>query len=160
MDQELENESENVLPDRKWMRHNTPHWVAADAVFFLTICAGNRGGSEFLEDERPQRILDSAKFYHDQRKWFVSLILVMPDHLHMLVQFPPGPKMNKLVQNWKRHLARETGISWQKGFFEHRIRADESLWEKAEYIRENPVKAGLVENRDGWPWQGGSRDDW
>ena len=156
MDHDAEDEIENVLPDRKWMRHGTPHWVDSDAIFFLTLCAGNHGSSELLDDNRAARILDSAMFYHNSDRWWISLILVMPDHLHMLVQFPPGAEMNKLIKSWKRFLARETGVSWQKGFFEHRIRSAESLKEKADYIRNNPLAAGLVERAGEWPWRDGS----
>lgn len=155
MNHDAEDEVEKTLSDRKWMRHETPPWVGSDAVFFLTICAGNRGGAEFLDNNRAKRILESAKFYHDNKKWWVSLILVMPDHLHMLVQFPPQTEMNMLVKNWKRFLTRETAVSWQKGFFEHRIRNDESLQEKADYIRNNPLTAGLIEPDEEWPWQDG-----
>ena len=156
MDHDAEDEIENILPDRKWMRHEMPHWVSSDAIFFLTLCAGNRGSTELLDDNRARRILDSAKFYHDSKKWWVSLILVMPDHLHMLVQFPPETEMNNLIKSWKRFLARETGVTWQKGFFEHRIRSDESLRKKADYIRNNPLRAGLVEPDGEWPWRDGS----
>ncbi len=37
-------------------------------------------------------------------------------------------------------------------FFDHRLREGESLELKAAYLRENPVRAGLVARADGWPW--------
>ena len=43
---------------------------------------------------------------------------------------------------------------WQAGFFDHLIRHSESYAEKWEYVRQNPVRAGLVANPDQWPWQG------
>ena len=142
------------------MRHDTPHWAAPDSYFFLTICAGERGGAPLIDHGRAERILDSARYYHDQQQWWVNLIVVMPDHLHLMVQFPPDTTMNGLIKNWKRYLARETGVSWQGGFFEHRIRNEESLAEKTQYIRMNPEKAGLVDNYESWPWQGGTLDGW
>jgi hypothetical protein len=33
------------------------------------------------------------------------------------------------------------------------LRSDESLSEKWEYVRQNPVRAGLVEHSEDWPYQ-------
>ena len=41
---------------------------------------------------------------------------------------------------------------WQEGFFDHRLRHDESLEEKTYYIRMNPVRAGLIEKPETWPY--------
>lgn len=43
---------------------------------------------------------------------------------------------------------------WQPGFFDHLLRGEESYREKWEYVRENPVRAGLVEHAEQWPFQG------
>jgi hypothetical protein len=43
---------------------------------------------------------------------------------------------------------------WQKGFFDHINRHSESYSKKWDYVRQNPVRAGLAENSEEWPWQG------
>jgi putative transposase len=43
---------------------------------------------------------------------------------------------------------------WQPGFFDHLLRNDESYSQKWEYVRLNPVRAGLVKRADEWPHQG------
>jgi putative transposase len=43
---------------------------------------------------------------------------------------------------------------WQPGFFDHVLRNDESYAQKWEYIRDNPVRAGLVAEWHQWPYQG------
>ena len=43
---------------------------------------------------------------------------------------------------------------WQPGFFDHVLRNDESYSQKWEYVRQNPVRAGLVDRADEWPYQG------
>ena len=43
---------------------------------------------------------------------------------------------------------------WQPGFFDHVLRNDESYSQKWEYMRENPVRAGLVPRADDWQYQG------
>ena len=60
----------------------------------------------------------------------------------------------------KRSLTRvlgEMGVSsphWQKGFFDHVMRSGESYSEKWNYVRNNPVRAGLVSESDAWRFQG------
>jgi hypothetical protein len=68
--------------------------------------------------------------------------------------------MVEVVADWKRFVARKTGVEWQKGFFDHRLRHDESFEEKAHYIRMNPVRAELVANPGDWPhvWSFDGRD--
>ena len=49
------------------------------------------------------------------------------------------------------------GISapvWQKQFFDHLLRSRESYAEKWAYVRENPVRAGLVTAAAQWPFAG------
>ncbi len=43
---------------------------------------------------------------------------------------------------------------WQPGFFDHLLRGSESYAEKWAYVRETPVRAGLVDDADDWPYQG------
>ena len=43
---------------------------------------------------------------------------------------------------------------WQRGFFDHLLRSDESYTQKWNYVRDNPVRAGLVTNADDWPYSG------
>jgi hypothetical protein len=43
---------------------------------------------------------------------------------------------------------------WQKGFFDHILRSKESYSGKWQYVRENPVRAGLVKSWEEWPYLG------
>ena len=43
---------------------------------------------------------------------------------------------------------------WEEGFFDHVLRSDESYSQKWNYVRENPVRAGLVKSVEDWPYQG------
>ena len=58
--------------------------------------------------------------------------------------------MRDSVTNWKRYTANRFGVDWQRDFFDHRIRHDESLDAKADYIRMNPVRKGLCERPEDW----------
>jgi hypothetical protein len=52
--------------------------------------------------------------------------------------------------DWKRYTARTFGIEWQRDFFDHRVRDEAEGADKWAYIRENPVRAGLVGSYDEW----------
>lgn len=74
----------------------------------------------------------------------------MPDHLHALITFPKDGEFTKVLTNWKEIVAKRTTTRWQRDFFDHRLRSDESLQEKANYIREDPVRKGLVTRPEDW----------
>jgi putative transposase len=76
----------------------------------------------------------------------------MPDHVHMLLNFPDTPSFSPIVGDWKRWLTKHCGLQWQENFFEHRLRNEESSANKAQYIMHNPVRAGLVERAEDWPY--------
>ncbi len=65
--------------------------------------------------------------------------------------------MDKAIRDWRRLVAKKAGVVWQDGFFDHRLRGNESYEEKAHYIRMNPVRAGLVTEPREWPyiWEAG-----
>lgn len=133
---------EASLPNRKWLGHAVPSWVE-HGIFFITINGERHGDDDLVSGTTADVIRDAALFYHGAR-WWIHLWLIMPDHVHALVSFPQAESMIKVVSDWKRFVSRKTGIGWQKGFFDHRLRKEESFDEKAHYIRMNPVRAGLV----------------
>jgi len=74
----------------------------------------------------------------------------MPDHLHMLFGVAGDTKLSNLIRDFKRITARTARIDWQRNFFDRRLRHDESEDEKAEYIRQNPLRAGLIKPNEQW----------
>ena len=82
--------------------------------------------------------------------------VIMPDHVHLFVR---GGR-NFTLSSWIGGLKRAISVAlklprlWQPGFFDHILRSDESYAEKWSYLRDNPVRAGLVRTADEWPYQG------
>ena len=70
----------------------------------------------------------------------------------MLIGVPGDAVLSKLIRDFKRITARTAKINWQRNFFDHRLRHDESEIEKATYIRQNPVRAGLIDANQEWPY--------
>ena len=142
----------NSLPSRKSLPHGTPIWVKPGSLFFITLCCAPRGTNQLCNPAVSAAIFDTIKHRHNIGEWFARLVLLMPDHLHALVAFPAEREMEKVIRLWKGFLARQQGIRWQRDFFDHRLRSDESWEEKAHYIRMNPVRAGLVSAATAWPY--------
>lgn len=55
------------------------------------------------------------------------------------------------VEGTKRQRLRIRPI-WQKSFYDHAIRNDLDFIEKLNYIHGNPIKHGLTDNLDNYPW--------
>jgi putative transposase len=95
--------------------------------------------------------MDSFISYHERKIWWGELILVMPDHIHAILQ-PSAKSLTESVKSWKRYLSKKNEVKWQKGWFDHRLRANESYSQKFDYIIENPIRAGLAEEPLQWPY--------
>ena len=143
-------------PKRKILPHALPPWVKNDAIFFITVCCSPRGENQLAHAETAAVLFESVEFREVRGDWFVHLLVVMPDHLHGLISFPRDRDMRRALANWKEMIAKKTDVRWQRDFFDHRLRADESYDEKAHYIRMNPVRAKLVPDPAAWPyvWEG------
>ena len=94
--------------------------------------------------------------------WAIGSYVVMPDHVHFFcTDAADKTRLSRMVGSWKQWSAKELcpllGIEaplWQKEFFDHLLRSEESYSEKWEYVRQNPVRAGLVSDSDDWPYAG------
>jgi putative transposase len=139
---------------RRALPHEVPLWVKPpEEVYFITVCCEERGLNQLAREGIAKEIFESVRFRNEQNIWFVSLMVLMPDHLHALVSFPPHKQtIIDRVGNWKRWTATQFKISWQSGFFEHRIRSKEEREAKSAYVLLNPVRAGLVNDPNEWPY--------
>ena len=138
---------------RRALPHDPPHFIGtSDAIFFIAICCQPKGENQLCHSRIAETLFASTRFYWDRHLWDLPLLLLMLDHLHMLATFGPDASMEKVIRNWKRHTARNIGIRWQRDFFDHRLRSDESFEEKAAYILHNPVRARLVTRFEDWPY--------
>ena len=78
--------------------------------------------------------------------------VLMPDHLHWLVQLADQVDIRKVVGRVKSLIARRLdGTVWQPGFYDHALRKDEDVATVARYIVANPIRAGLVSRLGDYP---------
>jgi REP element-mobilizing transposase RayT len=142
-----------ALPVRKKLPHERPLWLRPEEqIFFITLCCRRRVKNQLCWPTHARGIFDSIEFRNERKVWYAHLALLMPDHLHALIAFPYEQPMKKIVADWKRFLSTKLKVEWQRDFFDHRLRHEESLREKADYIRANPIRAGLVSCVEEWPY--------
>jgi REP element-mobilizing transposase RayT len=111
-----------------------------------------RGQNQLCRPDIGSALLQSAGHYHRVGRWWLKLILLMPDHLHALLAVPAGENLADVVRMWRGFQAKRHGIAWQTGFFDHRLRSGESEQQKTDYVLANPVRAGLVARTEDWPY--------
>jgi putative transposase len=141
-------------PARKSLPHDIPLWLdPSEEIYFLTIACHQRGKNQLCLPGTGESLLDGVSYRHGEGDWCVHLFLLMPDHVHAVMSFPRDRMgIQSRIKNWKSWTAKKLGIRWQRDFFEHRLRGGEGFAEKTAYIRNNPVRAGLVGSPEDWPW--------
>ena len=90
----------------------------------------------------------------------------MPDHVHFFCSAEIDAKpLSAFMQAWKqwtsKRIATDLKVAeaiWQAEFFDHVLRSSESYSQKWDYVRDNPLRAGLVAAADAWRWQGEIED--
>jgi len=151
-------------------------------VFFVTFCTANRRAvlaNPAVHDAFCQYALRGSQ----EHRGAVGRYVVMPDHIHLFVCGGRDFDLGLWVRGLKRVIAgavtagvaaavtggpprHPAGTSgpdattpasttlWQTGFFDHLLRTAESYEQKWHYVRENPVRKGLVERVEDWTYQG------
>ena len=132
---------------------------ADQPVYFITICTHDR-----------KRLLDKIYMHETFKSFaqqaashgvFVGSYVLMPDHLQLFATLSSDTMPVSLwIKSLKNSLSKTLrqkeihALHWQKGFFDHVLRSEESYAEKWDYVARNPVRAGLVNCPEDWPFRG------
>jgi REP element-mobilizing transposase RayT len=141
-------------------RRRLPHYQKAGRALFVTFCKANR--CPFPPEARDTVLRHCL---HDHGKRFqLHAAVVMPEHVHLLLTplcdeqgWPYAlPSILKRLKGTSARsinkLLGSCGPVWQEESFDHVLRSQESLEEKLEYLRQNPVRRGLVKKSEDYPW--------
>jgi putative transposase len=125
-------------------------------IVFLTVCVDKK--RHLLANEKAHDLFLTA--WRKFPAWQVGRYVIMPDHLHLFCSpIVLNEPLKKWVAGWKSYVAcrwddpTQSPI-WQKNFWDTQLRSDESYDEKWNYVRQNPVRYGLVKRVEDWPLQG------
>jgi len=146
----------------KHLRRLESVWIEPP-LYFLTICVAGR--RPILANDQAFDILRGEFGAARERYgWTVGRFVVMPDHLHffcMSDDLPDSSSLSRFIGGFKQWSAKRIvhakGVSpplWQEQFFDRLLRSDESYESKWLYVRDNPVRAGLVDAAEDWPYGG------
>ncbi len=97
----------------------------------------------------------AVRCFHDgdvMRHAQTLAFVIMPDHIHWLLQLEEGGSLSEVVRLYKANVSLVIRQRiWQRGFHDHAVRGDESLRDIARYIIANPLRAGLVKSIGEYP---------
>jgi putative transposase len=127
-------------------------------LFFVTICTLYRKNIPSLEAAHDALLLYGTRAIKEFNL-ALGRYVIMPDHLHLFVRGDQSFVLGNWVKGLKRAILKtfprqSQTFFWQPGFFDHLLRSDESYAQKWEYVRQNPVRAGLVKFAEDWPYRG------
>jgi len=125
-------------------------------AYLITVVVYQR--RPIFTDWRIGRLLVAELKRAQDQQWVKSIAwVVMPDHLHWLVQLE-NASLERLMQTVKsrstltiNRALNRTGAFWQTGYHDRAIRDNEDLRPYARYIIANPLRAGLVKKVADYP---------
>jgi putative transposase len=173
-----ENTTKN-LPVRKHPAHPVPVEGHNTAIILFVTLAIQPRGTALCNANFHEAFLSACR---DADAWNVGRYVIMPDHVHFFcapAQWPTveikrwsGYLKERITKRLKKMLedalfeglegetvsSRKTTQTlpwrWQSDVWDVQMRSGEHYHEKWNYVRLNPIRAGLTQDPDGWPWQG------
>ena len=129
-------------------------------------------------------VVDNWRHFAGERYDLIAWV-VMPNHVHVLIRVYEGIMLGKIVQSWKSYTGRrikdwmgtpstnsalvdDQGSEksragarrsqvWQREYWDRFIRNERHFNTVVEYIHQNPVKAGLVDQAEQWEWSSANK---
>jgi putative transposase len=128
-------------------------------IFFITACTHNR--RKLLARDVVHNSFKTFSSHASEHGVTVGRYVLMPDHIHLFTAFAVDSiSLSEWMKALKGTLSKVLKTAtfappyWEKGYFDHVIRSRESYEAKWEYVRNNPLRAGLVQHVEDWPYAG------
>jgi REP element-mobilizing transposase RayT len=121
-------------------------------IYFLTTVTKNRVPL-FRDLYLGRAVIRTLDFLHTEGRANSLAFVLMPDHLHWLIELRQGATLSSLMQRAKAQSAREINrlrtspgeAVWESGYHDRALRREEDLRKAARYLVANPLRAGLVD---------------
>ncbi len=143
------------------LHRHTPHHgsvlLKVNELQFVTVCTKDRRA--ILAKDEAQEVLLAS--WEEANHWVVGRYVIMPDHVHLFCspRFDGALDLARWVNYWKSMCSRAWPDRrqlplWQESYWDVRMRNPEQYESKWEYVRQNPVRAGLAHVAEGWKFAG------
>ena len=140
--------------------HRLPkEFYQGTAIVAFTLCIKNRE-IIFQNPELVDTFIGFLKEIAAKYNCKIPIYCFMPDHLHMIVTGTDDEvDLLKVIAGFKQRTGfwlsqNKIGAQWQKDFYDHVIKKDESLSTNVKYILDNPVRKGIVMEWQEYPYKG------
>ncbi len=114
-------------------------------------------GERWLSDARIATLFQNSILHLDGKKYRLIAWVIMPNHVHILIETLPGYSVAEIMQTLKSFTSHEAnkilerkGSFWFKEYFDRYIRNARHYNATVRYIEENPVKARLCKRPEDW----------
>ncbi len=135
-----------------------PTRTARSGSFFVTTATYNRRRL-FQVEANALLLIETLQHYRKEGNYKLHAFVVMPDHIHLLLT-PEAITLERaigLVKGGFSHRMASKAPVWQRGFTDHRIRDAEEFEVRRAYIYQNPVRAGLGDHAELYPYSSAVR---
>jgi len=130
----------------------------SEAIYFVTSKT-HRNREFFTNEENAEILLNCIENFRKEGRYRLLAFVIMPDHLHIMLEPNGKESISKIMHSIKRGSSRlinqmwnRNGSVWQSRFYERIIRDEKEFWEKVNYIYNNPLKVGLAEAPEDYPY--------
>jgi REP element-mobilizing transposase RayT len=130
---------------------------------FEAIMDSGRGAC-LLREPAIARIIEDALRHFDGERYRLLVWVVMPNHVHVMIEQIEGFRLSDVVRSWKSYTAKavnalrkSSGAVWAPDYFDRFVRNERHFANALRYIEENPVTAGLAPRAEDWPYSSAKR---
>ena len=110
-----------------------------------------------LDESAREIVVSALQFSLETHRIYLGAFVVMPDHWHALIALIEPWTLPKFMHAMMSFVGARTqkqleanGTRWQDGYYDTLVRTGKQFSYVANYIEDNPVTRGLVEQREQW----------
>ena len=129
-----------------------------------TVLDKGKNGPMWLREQAVAQIVADSLHYLDGERYTLDCYTIMSNHVHVVFQpleeadgaYHALPRIMHSLKGFTatkaNRLLGRSGAFWQHESYDHVVRNEDALHRIRRYILDNPVKAGLIDDPDEWPW--------
>ena len=138
-------------PSKGYQALRRGRFSEAGALYFLTFCTAGRNMG-LTEVTIAHAVQQEWRAMSLGGVWILRCGTVMPDHVHLLVELGGKLPLSRTIARLKARTAaslRKAGLSWQAGYYDHRVRPQEDILPYFLYTYLNPGSVPRVQQKAG-----------